>query len=332
MSSLIKFTKKGIYCPDADVYIDPWRKVNKALITHGHSDHARPGHQSYLCHNYSVGILKQRLGKISVQGIEFEKPLNINGVTFTFYPAGHVVGSAQIKIENKSESWVVSGDYKVQTDGVATPFQPVKCDYFITESTFGIPAFQWESPEIVFEKINSWWAENSQQNITSIISAYSLGKAQRVIQGLDHSIGPVLTNHTIEKMNFAIRSQGVKLKSTQQFDSSNKDSLSKAIIIAPPGSIEKIKKQTNKTSIASASGWMALRGTRKRRSQDKGFVLSDHADWLGLNKAVKLTEAKKVFVTHGYTDIYSRWLNHCGIASQTVETAFEGEPLPNEVN
>lgn len=330
MASLITFTKKGIYCPSANVYIDPWSKVEKALITHGHSDHARRGNGAYLCHNNSVGILKHRLGKISVQGIGFEKPIKINGVTFTFFPAGHVVGSAQIKVFNEKESWVVSGDYKVAEDGVATNFQPVPCDYFITESTFGLPAFQWQASSEVFNEINHWWQENKSNKVTSIICAYSLGKAQRVIQGIDHSIGPVLTNPTVENMNKVIRESGVKLKETNLFMDQNSENLSQSIIVCPSSSVEKIQKAIKNTSVAVASGWMALRGMRRRRNVDKGFVLSDHADWEGLNFAVKQSGARKVFVTHGYTKIYSQWLSSIGIDSQTVETAFEGEQVPNE--
>lgn len=330
MAKLITFTPNGIYCPEADVYIDPWRKVDKALITHGHSDHARKGNGSYLCHNNSVGILKHRLGKIDVQGIAFGKPIIINGITFTFFPAGHVVGSAQIKVSNNKESWVISGDYKVAPDEIATDFEPVPCDFFITESTFGIPAFQWESSEKIFADINAWWSENKSNKITSIICAYSLGKAQRVIQGLDHSIGPVLTSAAVENLNQVIRNSGVPLKMTTLYKDQSKEDLNQSIIVCPSSAVEKIQKEIKKTSVAVASGWMALRGMRRRRNVDRGFVLSDHADWKGLNDAVEQTGAQKVYVTHGYTSIYSKWLESCGITSQTVETAFEGEQMPGE--
>jgi len=327
LASLISFTKKGIYCPQANVYIDPWGKVDKALITHGHSDHARRGHQSYLCHQNSVNILKSRLGKISVQGISFEKEININGVRITFFPAGHIVGSAQIKLENKFESWVISGDYKVQSDSLATNFVPVKCDYFVTESTFGLPVFKWPDPASVFEEINHWWQDNQSKNITSILCAYSLGKAQRIIQSIDHSIGPVLTHSAVEKMNEAIRDTGLTLKETSLLNNQDKDILKKSLIICPPGSLEKTEKMVPSASVAMASGWMSLRGARRRRNMDRGFVLSDHADWNGLNMAITETGAQKVYVTHGYTDVFSKWLNHSGVESQTVETAFEGETL-----
>jgi len=327
LASLIKFTPNGIYCPQANVYIDPWRKVDKALITHGHSDHARKGNGSYLCHDNSVGILKHRLGKINVQGIAFGKPIVINGITFTFFPAGHVVGSAQIKVSNKKESWVISGDYKVAPDEIATAFEPVPCDYFITESTFGIPAFQWDDSKNIFADMNAWWSENKSNKITSIICAYSLGKAQRVIQGLDHTIGPVLTNASVENINEVIRHAGLPLKKTSLYQNHSREDLAQSIIVCPSSAVESIQKEIKKTSVAVASGWMALRGMRRRRNADKGFVLSDHADWKGLNEAVKLTGAEKVYVTHGYTAIYSKWLESCGIASEVVETSFEGEQM-----
>ena len=184
MAGLIKFTKKGIYCPKADVYIDPWGSVDRALITHAHSDHARRGHKHYLCHNHSINVLILRLGDINVQGIEYGEKISINGVDISYHPAGHVVGSSQIRIANKKEIWVISGDYKLQNDNVSTPYEPIKCDYFITESTFGIPAFQWEPQSVIIDQINSWWSHNTAHNIPSLISAYSLGKAQRIIQNV----------------------------------------------------------------------------------------------------------------------------------------------------
>lgn len=327
MASLISFKKKGIYCPQANVYIDPWGKVEKALITHGHSDHARKGHQSYLCHNNSINILKSRLGSINVQGIAYDKSININGVKITFYPAGHIVGSAQIKLENNSESWVISGDYKIQPDSLATNFTPVKCDYFVTESTFGLPVFQWQKPKVVFEEINAWWQENISNKKASILCAYSLGKAQRIIQGIDNSIGPIICHQTVEKMNDAIRNSGIDLRQTELLADQKKEILNRSIIICPPGSLEKTEKLVPGASVAMASGWMSLRGAKRRRNMDRGFVLSDHADWNGLNSAITQTGAKKVYVTHGYTEVFSKWLNHSGIESQTVETAFEGESL-----
>lgn len=326
MARLITFTKKGIYCPKADVYIDPWKPVPNALITHAHADHARPGHKHYLCHKNTEAVLKYRLGKVNVQTIEFEKIIDINGVKISFHPAGHIIGSAQIKLQDNQESWVISGDYKLEDDHISTPFEPVKCDYFITESTFGLPVFKWEKDEFVFNKINDWWSNNVRNKRPSIISAYSLGKAQRIIQNVNHDIGPVYTHGAVENTNKVLRSAGINIKDTQLVDFNKIKDFSNALIIAPPAAIDSTwSKKIKNASKASASGWMALRGTKRRRNIETGFVLSDHADWEGLNSAIKATGAHTVIVTHGYNEVFSKWLNEIGISSKSIETAFEGE-------
>ncbi len=328
MSELIQFTKKGIYCPAADVYIDPWKKVKNALITHAHSDHARRGNDHYLCHQDSVNILKLRLGSIDVQGVQYGEQININGITFSFHPAGHVVGSSQIRVTDNKDIWVISGDYKLQNDNISTPFEPIKCDYYITESTFGIPAFQWEPQSVVIDKINKWWKNNVSENRPSLISAYSLGKAQRIIQNVDHTIGPIYTHGAVENTNIAIRESGIPLKHTEQLTDHNTDTLQNALIVCPPGAADSAwSKKIKNHSIGVASGWMALRGTRRRRHADIGFVLSDHADWNELNTSVELSQAHTVYVTHGYTDIFSKWLRHKGLKSEILKTAYEGEVL-----
>ncbi|MBT8232158.1 MAG: ligase-associated DNA damage response exonuclease [Bacteroidia bacterium] len=326
---LLKLTPNGLYCEKANVYIDPWRKVDKALITHAHSDHARKGMKSYLSHHLSVDILKHRLHKhINIQGIEYEKPIVINGVEITFFPAGHIIGSSQIRLRDKHECWVISGDYNISQDELIESFIPVECDTFVTESTFGLPVFQWEDPSIVFEEINKWWKENQSNNHPSVISAYSLGKAQRVIQNIDHSIGPVLTHPAVENINKIFRNSGVNLKSSMVVSDQQQDMLNKSIIICPPGANDSAWLNNIKNhKFAFASGWMALRGTRRRRNAEKGFVLSDHADWNALNKAVALTQAERVFVTHGYTKTFSKWISEKGIESSVLKTLFEGESL-----
>jgi putative mRNA 3-end processing factor len=328
LAGLIQFTKKGIYCPEADVYIDPWGNVDRALITHAHSDHARRGHKHYLCHHHSINVLKLRLSDINVQGVEYGKKVNINGVDISYHPAGHVVGSSQIRIANKKEIWVISGDYKLQNDNVSTPYEPIKCDYFITESTFGIPAFQWESQSVIIDQINNWWTHNAAHNIPSLISAYSLGKAQRIIQNVDHNIGPVLTHGAVENTNIAIRKSGVHLKHTELLSDQKSDYLNKALIVCPPGASDSAWSKKIKNHVKGvASGWMALRGTRRRRHADKGFILSDHVDWNELNQAVDLSGAHTVYVTHGYSNIFAKWLREKGLQSSVLETAFEGEML-----
>lgn len=324
---LLEFKKEGIYCPKADVYIDPWRPVKKALITHGHADHSRWGHKHYLATKSAAPVIRQRLGDINLKEVDYGQTITVNGINFSFHPAGHIVGSAQIRVEYKGEVWVVSGDYKIEEDGISEPFEPVKCHTFITESTFGLPIYKWRSQQEVFKDMNAWWRQNKEEGKVTIITGYALGKAQRIIQHLDESIGKIYTHGAIENVNEIIRKQGIPLKETirvtQEID---KIDFVGNIVVATPSAIGSpwIKK-FRPFSVGIASGWMALRGTRRRRSVDRGFVLSDHADWSGLNKAISDCGADRVFVTHGYSHIFSKWLEDQGLESDVVDTQFEGE-------
>jgi len=325
---LLTFTNAGIYCAKADVYIDPWRPVEKALITHGHSDHARYGSRHYMAVESAVPVIKYRLGShIKIQGVSYGASTLINGVKFSFHPAGHILGSAQIRVEYQGEIWVVSGDYKIEDDGLSEAFEPVRCQHFVTESTFGLPAFHWEPQDQVMEKINQWWRENRAQGKTSIIAAYALGKAQRILRNIDTGIGPIFTHGAIENTNEVIRGQKVALPHTERVVGQAKDKKHDgALIIAPPSAAHSswIQKFTE-PSVAVASGWMGMRGAKRRRSVETGFVLSDHADWDGLNHAIQATGADHVYVTHGYTDIFSKWLCSQGYDAQPVKTAYVGE-------
>ncbi|MFK7921565.1 MAG: ligase-associated DNA damage response exonuclease [Bacteroidia bacterium] len=323
--ALLTFTERGIYCPQADVYIDPWRPVARAVITHGHSDHARKGMQHYLTQHKTVPIIQHRLGAaISVEGRAFGERVHINGVEISLHPAGHIVGSAQVRLSYKGETWVVSGDYKIQDDGVATPFEAVKCHAFITESTFGLPIYRWQPQAEVIGEINDWWQQNANEDRASLLIGYSLGKAQRLLENIDHSIGPIYTHGAVENMQEVLRAHGVALKPTLRLTSEiPKSDFRKALIVAPMSAIgSSWAKQLEPYSLGIASGWMKIRGARRRRAADRGFVLSDHADWDGLNAAIEATEAEKVFVTHGYTDIFSKWLNEQGIQAGIVKTEF----------
>lgn len=331
---LLEFNNNGIYCKQADVYIDPWRKVNKAIITHAHSDHARWGMNHYLAHKDSVPIMKHRLGaEISVESKNYVEKFNINGVDFTLYPAGHIIGSSQVLVEYRGEKWLVTGDYKTEDDGYSTPFELIKCDTIITECTFGLPIYKWIDQREVFEEINSWWRENQQQDKASVLTAYSLGKAQRVINGVDSSIGRIFTHGAVDNINKVLIESGHSLPETILV---NKDipklEFKGSLVICPPSAIGSpwIKK-FGSYSLGIASGWMALRGTRRRRAADRGFVLSDHADWDGLNNVVDACGAEKVIATHGYTDIFARYLREeKGLNAVTEKTQFEGEGIDND--
>lgn len=330
---MLKFTEKGIYCPAGNFYIDPWKPVGRAVITHAHSDHARWGMKHYLAHPDSEPIMRLRLGKdISLQTLEYGKELDVNGVKVSFHPAGHIIGSAQVRVEHKGEIWVVSGDYKIQPDGVCEPFEPVKCHKFISECTFGLPIYRWESQAAVFQKINAWWRENNENGLVSILCAYSLGKAQRILKHLDLSIGKIFAHGAIFNVNETFRAAGFDFpevpKVTSEF---SKKDFTGGLVIAPPsvGGTTWLKR-FGPHSLAFCSGWMMVRGNARRRNVERGFILSDHADWDGLINAVKATEAEKVYATHGFTSIFSRYLNEIGIPADEVKTEFGTEEEESE--
>ena len=326
---LLVHTALGLYCPKADVYLDPWKPVKKAILTHGHADHARWGSSSYLCTPTAAPVIKYRLGDINLETLPFGEEKLINGVSFLFHPAGHVLGSAQIKVSYKGEMVVFSGDYKTANDGFSEAFEPVKCHTFITESTFGLPVYHWQDQKWVFNEMEEWCKNNRNNGQLSILYGYSLGKAQRILQGLPESIGPIFTHSTIEAVLNVMRNQGVSLKNTIPVNEHlTRADLLSGVIIAPPAVqnsnwLKKFEPIRN----GVVSGWMALRGARRRRNADKGFVLSDHADWEGLNEAISLTGAENVFVTHGYTDILSKWLIDKGLNAHPLETNFEGDEV-----
>jgi len=326
---VLQFTQKGIYCPAGDFYIDPWRPVERALITHGHADHARVGHAHYLATPTAAPVMRHRLGAINLQTIPYGETLTIGDARVSYHPAGHVPGSAQIRVELGGEVWVASGDYKTLDDGLSEPFEPVPCHAFITESTFGLPIYHWPDQASLAREINAWWAKNRAEGRFSVLGCYSLGKAQRVLRLLDPQIAPILTHGAIEATNQVIRAQGFSLPETRQVTPDlDVKSHAGALVMAPPSALGSSRmNRFGKASTAFASGWMQLRGLRRRRAADRGFVISDHADWAGLNMAVQATGAERVFVTHGYVEQFSKHLREIGYDAGIVETEFSGESL-----
>jgi putative mRNA 3-end processing factor len=323
---MIQFRPEGIYCPQADVYIDPWKPVEKAIITHGHSDHARWGNRHYLCHFLSKEILKLRLGQeINIQTLEYNETIFINGVQISLHPAGHIIGSAQVRLEYQGEVWVVSGDYKVFNDGVSTPFEPVKCNGFITESTFGLPIYDFEPFEGIYDDMNIWWEKNADEGYQSVIIGYSLGKAQNILQHLDSTLGNVFLHGAVANINDAFRLSGLDFQGLRITEKIEKASMVGSAIVAPMSVIgSPWLRKFQPYRIAVCSGWMALRGARRRYGVDKGFVLSDHCDFKQLNYAVQETGAENVYVTHGYQTIYSKWLREeYGLNAVEVKTLFD---------
>lgn len=331
---LLKFTSKGIYCVPGKFYIDPWRPVDLAVITHGHADHARSGMKKYLCHHFTKPILYSRIGKdIECQSVAYGEILTINGVKVSLHPAGHIIGSAQIRMEYKGYVSVISGDYKIQDDGLSTPFEAVKCNEFVTESTFGLPIYNWLSVEEQENQMKNWVEQNRRNGKTSVFIGYSLGKSQRIMKALE-GLGELNVHYSIAKLNEAYESVGVKLPDYNTIDlRDDKKQLDGKIILLPPALVDNpaMKKIPN-MAYAICSGWMQIRGARRWRSADAGFAISDHADWQGLLTAIKATEAEKVYVTHGQTAIFSKYLNEIGIASEEVKTEYGDDEEKREID
>jgi putative mRNA 3-end processing factor len=328
VAALLQATSTGIYCEAGDFYIDPWGPAARAVITHAHSDHAWSGSRHYLCAQDGEGVLRSRLGpEASIESVSYGEAIAVNGVRVSLHPAGHILGSAQVRVEYRGEVWVVSGDYKLENDPTCKRFEPVRCHGFVTESTFGLPIYRWRAEGEVLAEINTWWRVNQEAGRASVLFAYTLGKAQRVLAGLDPEIGPICTHGAVEKLTQCYREQGIALPPTTYVAAAEGVNWSRAMIMAPPSSNGSLwLRRFGALSTGFVSGWMRIRGARRRRSLDRGFVLSDHADWPGLQEAIELTGAEKVWVTHGYRAALVRWLQESrGLDAQALETRFEGE-------
>jgi putative mRNA 3-end processing factor len=324
---MLQITEQGLYCAAGGFHIDPWKGVERAVITHAHSDHARAGSAAYLCAEPCVGLLRERLGPVNTTSLRYGETVEMNGVRVSLYPAGHVLGSAQVRMEHRGEVWVVSGDYKTQLDPTCAPFEPVRCHAFLTESTFGLPVYRWPQPEEVMADLHAWWRENQREQCTSVVFAYSLGKAQRILASLDESVGPIFVHGAVRALLRHYERAGVRLPEVQH---ATKDHVRAAggrgMVIAPPAADNSAWLHSlGDTATAFASGWMLLRGTRRWRAADRGFALSDHADWDGLVSSVRATGAERVLVTHGYAAQFARWLGENGWQAEVVRTQFKGE-------
>ncbi|WP_109477764.1 ligase-associated DNA damage response exonuclease [Paraburkholderia sp. C35] len=330
-TDLIVARPEGLYCPPGDFHIDPWRPVERAVITHAHADHARFGHQRYLAAEPGALVLQSRLPGIALQTLRYGERMAINGVDVSLHPAGHVLGSAQVRVEYRGEVWVASGDYKLDPDPTCTPFEPVRCDTFITESTFGLPIYRWDAPQTVFDGIDSWWRHNAATGRASVLFCYAFGKAQHILAGIDAGIGPIFCHGAVEPLNRAYRAAGVALppvRLVSEIPAKNKDAFKQALIIAPPSAQGSAwLRRFGDYSDAFASGWMRLRGTRRRRGVDRGFVLSDHADWPSLQTAIAATGAQRVIVTHGQVEPLVRWLREQGLEAGAFATEYGDDAI-----
>ncbi|SDB63131.1 putative mRNA 3-end processing factor [Flavobacteriaceae bacterium MAR_2010_188] len=324
---LVRFTKKGIYCIPGKFYLDPWLPVDYAVISHGHADHARWGMKHYLCHDYTKPIMQHRIGAdINVESMGYNEHRIINGVDVSFHPAGHLVGSSQIRLEYKGFVVVFSGDYKVKNDSLSTSFEPVRCNEFITESTFGLPIYKWLPEDELQKKLVDWVQLNKEVNRTSVFIGYSLGKSQRLMKLLE-GVDEIFVHRAIHNLNVAIEGAGVPLPKTTllEYDFKKEDVKNKIVILPPALLGSKMLKKIPNAATAICSGWMQIRGNRRWKAVDAGFAVSDHADWDDLLTAVKATEAEKVYVTHGSTAIFSKYLNEIGIDSAEVKTEYGNE-------
>lgn len=326
---LIRFTKKGLYCIPGKFYLDPWYPVDYAVISHGHADHARWGMKRYLCHHHSKPILQHRISTdINIESLGYNEPITINGVTLSFHPAGHIIGSAQIRLEYKGFVLVFTGDYKTTSDALTIPFEPIKCHEFITESTFGLPIYKWLPDAILKQQMHDWIATNKANNRTSVFFGYSLGKAQRIMKMLE-GVDDIYVHNAIHKLNKAIETTDIKLPKTKLVTTDfDKKEIQNKIVILPPALLgTRLLKRIPNAATAICSGWMQIRGNRRWRAVDAGFPVSDHADWNGLLNAVRATEAKKVYVTHGSQATFSKYLNEIGIPAAEVKTEYGEEQL-----
>lgn len=333
---LIQFTDKGLFCSQGNFYIDPWKPVDRAVISHGHSDHARWGSKYYLCHHFTKPILQLRFGDNNYESVDWNETITMNGVAVSFHPAGHIIGSAQIRVEYKGEIWVFTGDFKTEDDGISTAYEPVKCHTFITESTFALPIYKWQPQNIIFDSMQTWIAENKAAGKSSVFIAYSLGKAQRILKPLAETGIPIYAHGAVYNVHTTLQKAGWKLPDINRITpETTKEDLKECIVIAP-SSAEGSPwiKRFSPYATGICSGWMQVRGNVRRKNADAGFALSDHADWEGLLAAVKSTGAEKVYATHGFQSAFSRYLNEHGIEAGEVKTAYgndeeeEAPPLP----
>lgn len=324
---LIVLRPEGLYCPAGDFFIDPWRPVDRAIITHAHADHARTGHRRYLASAEGERVLRARLGDITLQTLTYGERIHIGDAAVSLHPAGHVLGSAQVRVEVAGEVWVASGDYKLEPDATCTAFDPVRAHAFITESTFGLPIYRWPAQDVLLAELNEWWRGNADAGRASVVFAYAFGKSQRILAGLDPAIGPIVCHGAVEALNRAYRDSGVALPAIAMVsDGLDAAALRRALVLAPPSAQSTPwMKRFGDYADCFASGWMRVRGARRRRGVDRGLVMSDHADWPGLLGAIGATGASRVIVTHGHVAPLVRWLTEQGIEAGAFRTAFGQE-------
>lgn len=329
---LIEPSVAGLYCAVGDFHIDPWRGVKRAIVTHAHSDHARRGSEKYLVPHDGVGVLKHRLGNdIDVTGLQYGEEVNLQGVKISLHPAGHILGACLVRVEHQGEVWVFSGDYKTEPDPTCRSIEPVCCHVFISESTFGLPIYRWPSATGVIDEIHRWWKHNREDGRCSVILAYSLGKAQRLLAQLSEDAGPIGVHGAVGNLVPCYVAEGKRFPRYEVIETANKVQLARfkqgGMIIAPPSAnATPWLAKFGDVATASASGWMTIRGPKRRANVETGFVLSDHADWPGLLQTIRATGAERVGVTHGYVSTLVKYLREEeGLDAFPITTQFHGD-------
>ena len=325
---LVVVTPNGLYCPPGDFYIDPWQPVQTAVITHAHGDHLRHGSARYILARPGTGIARQRLGgERELSPVEYRTPVSLGATTVSLHPAGHILGSSQIRIEHQGQVWVVSGDYKRQPDPTCDPFEPVECDVFISEATFALPVYRWPDTTRVIEEVHRWWTANRERGIASVLFCYALGKAQRVMAELAaFTSEPVYLHGAVDSLTGVYRRAGVSMLPTLPVGTDKKTDFRGALIIAPPNAAgTPWMRRFGEHATGFCSGWMRVRGDRRRRGYDRGFVISDHADWAALLETCTASRARRILLTHGYSDALTRYLNEKSIEASALKTSFGDE-------
>lgn len=327
-SDILQLTREGLYCPAGDFHVDPWKPVPRAVVTHAHADHARGGMAAYICSATGEGLLRQRVGKESIiTALPFGEFKEFGAARVSLHPAGHVLGSAQVRIEVGGQVTVVTGDHNAtHRHATAEPFEPVPCDTLITESTFGLPIYQWPEPEAVMAEIHGWWRRNQAAGRTSILPCYPLGKTQRILAALDPETGPIAVVGNARGFLPFYEAAGIRFPETIDLSPETVPEIKGRglVLISFAGQEPALLRRLQPLSHGAASGWMQIRGVRRSRDFDRGFVLSDHSDWPGLLRCVRESGARRIGVTHGQTDAFSRYLSEAlGLETFVVPTWFE---------
>lgn len=329
-SPLLVVGDSGLYCPAGDFHVDPWRPVERALITHGHGDHLRSGNGRYWLAAPGLGIARARVGaEAAIEPVPYREPLRFGATTVSWHPAGHVLGSAQLRIEHEGRVWVVSGDYKRDPDPTCEPFEPQRCDVFISEATFALPIYRWPPAAQVVGEIHAWWQGNRERGLASLLFCYSLGKAQRVLaELLACTREPVYVHGAVDSLVRVYREAGIDMVPTLPATAEAKRDYRGALVVAPPSAAgSPWLRRFGEHASGFCSGWMRVRGNRRRRGYDRGFVLSDHADWPGLVRSCEESGAREILLTHGHTDALARYLTERGRRARALATAYGAEDL-----